>query len=70
MIEMPNSDMIPGDQSSTTMETDVFTTTVTMFTSTTDFPLNDSVPRPADMVFNDGHRLSIIVYRFDHHKFI
>lgn len=59
---MPNFEMIPDDQSSTLMETDMFTT-VSVLMSTTDFPLNDTDSRPEEMVFNAGHRLSIIVYR-------
>lgn len=62
MIEMPNSQMVPNSQESSSMDSDVnvlISTTTVMSTT----PLLN-ITLPDDMVFNEGHQLSIIVYRF------
>jgi gonadotropin-releasing hormone receptor len=60
MIEMPNSPMIPNNQeSSSNMDSDVLITTTVMSTT-----LSANETMPEDMLFNAGHQLSIIVYRF------
>lgn len=57
---MPNSQMILHDQeSSSVMDSEVLTTTTMVPNS-----LSDNLTMTEDMVFNAGHQLSIIVYRF------
>lgn len=64
MIEMPNSQMIANNHESSSMDTDALTAT------TTDMAMAMSVnaSMPEDMIFNAGHQLSIIVYRFVKHE--
>lgn len=62
LIEMPNSIMIPNTQESS-IEGDVVITS-TMMTTTTTNPNSTIVTMPEDMMFNAGHQLSIVVYRF------
>lgn len=59
MIEMPISQMIPNIQESSSMDSDVFVTTTVM---TTNKSSNETMTE--DMIFNAGHQVSIIVYRF------
>jgi hypothetical protein len=60
MIEMPNSEMIPHVQElSSLMDSEVLTTTTMIPKSP-----SANLTMTEDMVFNAGHRLSIIVYRF------
>lgn len=56
---MTNSQMIPKTQESSSMENAVMMTTTVMTTTPS---INATMPE--DMVFNPGHQLSIIVYRF------
>lgn len=70
MIEMPNSHIIPGDQGSAVeTESDMITSTMAALMSETQLTFelllnstNNTLPE--DMVFNSGHKLSIVVYRF------
>lgn len=58
---MQNSQMIPNIQESSIMDSDVLITTTNM--PTANQSMNHTMPE--DMVFNAGHQLSIIVYRFE-----
>lgn len=64
MIEMPNSQMILINQESSSMDSDVLMTTTVMTTTTTAQSIKLNLTMPEDMMFNAGHQLSIIVYRF------
>lgn len=59
---MQNSQMIPSVQESSIMSSDVLLVTTTAMMPTTNQSMNQTMPE--DMVFNAGHQLSIIVYRF------
>ena len=63
MIEMPNDQMIPNNQESSSMDTEVTVaaTDSSLMTTITSFP---NVTMTPDMIFNEGHQLNIIVYRF------
>lgn len=64
MIEMPNSQMILISQESSSMDSDMLITTTVMTTTTTAQSIKLNSTMPEDMMFNAGHQLSIIVYRF------
>lgn len=61
LIEMPNSIMIPNTQESGVEGDAVLTSTMMTSTAT---PNSTIVTMPEDMMFNAGHQLSIVVYRF------
>jgi hypothetical protein len=68
MIEMPNSHTLPNDQASTEMDFDMLTTTISNFVSNTQLFFNKSNDNTSyddpNMKFNDGHKLSLVAYRF------
>lgn len=61
MIEMQNSQMVANSQESSSMESVVLISTTTVMSTTPSL----NITLPEDMVFNAGHQLSIIVYRFE-----
>lgn len=60
---MTNCPMFPKLQESSSMDSAVISTTTVMTTTP-----SINVTMPEDMVFNAGHQLSIIVYRFVSNK--
>lgn len=65
MIEMPNSRVIenPMEEMDESMAPTIMMTTISSFSLDVNFDINHNATLPPDMVFNEGHKLSIIVYR-------
>lgn len=57
---MPNAQMVLNSQELSSMDSDVLISTTTVMSTTPSL----NITLPEDMVFNAGHQLSIVVYRF------